>query len=703
MITPVWGSAYPPKPGWTTFHLRLAPSENGTDISAQVRNLRPTLLLFLRQLRSLNVTTQGVDRHGGLQIRREDGPGDNLVSLKRINNGMLKVERYVLVRHHARTPAQEPGREGIEQSEIVLAFPVTETGEPVIKLQDVYAFLPLRCYGFNVSYFLLSVCKHACINDILTEQFIVQADFITSASREDVLTQKEWNKALLRSVVDAFLLAVERFADHPTLRDVWFRYLPKYISDSFFSYIEHKLMSELQHRSILRSLDGTYVRPSQLIILPASFSDDVGAPLIPEAHLPSGFYYLSPDYDAQDRDGFIFRRLGVREMKDNDFLGGLKNMDQAGLFGSKGPSWHESVATCILRLRTPFGSVHPEVTMLRILPLFNDDWALASSASKFMFAPSGVSIPDGLGLQSIAPNISELSARYKLFDRLGVTKPNPPTIATKILLMVDPRSVIDHVAYARFFFQHRRVSNMPPTSGLRLVDECGECTQGDELYLDLPRERGVLTLRDALSPLEARFLHPDYLSAYPEEVADNVTVENDLIVDTRCEWIEWLREYVGVKVVPRVLNGHLTSAFLDRAPGLPGNELLASLCAWWPRLSNQLTQAGARALGEIHISGRRLDRLYLRRVALARADQGHELPFVPVDDPDDCRWDFLERLGVAIRLNAQFFLNKLIHMQGRGENDSEAVEEIYKQLDARFDEDEELIRCVLFSSRNSEC
>jgi hypothetical protein len=55
-------------------------------------------------------------------------------------------------------------------------------------------------------------------------------------------------------------------------------------------------MSELQRRPILRSSDGTYARASQLIILTRVFRDDVGAPLIPEAHLPRGFYYLSSDY-----------------------------------------------------------------------------------------------------------------------------------------------------------------------------------------------------------------------------------------------------------------------------------------------------------------------------------------------------------------------------------------------------------------------
>jgi hypothetical protein len=490
------------------------------------------------------------------------------------------------------------------------------------------------------------------------------------------------------SVTDTFLLAVERFVDHPTLRNVWFRYLPESISDSFFCYVEHHLMSELQRRKILRSSLGTCARASQLIILPAAYRDDVGAPLIPESHLPPGFFYLSSDYSVHDRDGYILRRLGVREMTDDDFLAGLTKMDKANLFGAQSAAWHESVATCITRLpRTPFGrGVRPEVSILRILPLCDGSWAVAARASQFMFSPTGVSIPDGLGLQSIAPDIPVFSARYQLFVRLGVTPPNPATIANKILLVGDPRSVVDRVAYARFFFEHRHVSNMPPAFRLRLADERGEGAQKDELYLDLPGEDGALALRDALSP-EARFLHPNYLSAYPDEAVDNDA-------DTRSEWVAWLRDCVGVNVVPRVLNGHLCSDFLNRAPELTGLQLLLSLRAWWPRLSNQLTQAGARALGEVPIAGRRLDRLYLRRGALARADQGLELPFVPVDDPEDHRWNFLEMVGVAMRLNAQFFLNKLVHMQGEGEKDIEAVAEIYKQLDARFDEDEDLIRCV---------
>jgi hypothetical protein len=559
MITPVWGSAYPPRPGWTTFHLRLAPSENGTDLSAQLSGLRPTLLLFLHQLRALTVTVPGAARHRALKISREDGPGDDLVSLMRVIDGKINRERYVLVKHVAMTPDQEPGREGIEQSEIMLAFPVSETGEPVIEMQEVHAFLPLRRYGFNVSVVRV-VCVDVCL--ILWVQFIVQADFITSASREDVLAHKEWNRALLRGIIDAFLLAVERFVDHPTLRNVWFRYLPESISDSFFCYVEHKLMTELQCRPILRSSDGTYDRPSQFIILTPPFRDDVGAPLIPEEHLPRGLRYLSPDYTAYDRDGFILRHLGVREMTDDDFLEGLQTMDQADLFGSKSAAWHESIAACILRLLClTFGrGVRPEVILLRILPLRNGSWAPAALASKFMFPPAGVSIPDDLGLQSIAPDIPVFSSRYNLFSRLGVTLPNPATIAQKILFAGGPRKVVDRVAHARFFFEHRAVPNMPPAARLRLADERGQGAQADELYLDLPGEDSALALRDALSPDEARFLHPDYLSAYPPSDDDRADGE-DVEVGARSEWIAWLRDIVGINVVPRVQNGYLTSRF----------------------------------------------------------------------------------------------------------------------------------------------
>ena len=531
------------------------------------------------------------------------------------------------------------------------------------------------------------------------EKFIIQADFITSTSREDVLADKPWNLALLGSVVDAFLLAMERFKNDSTIRNVWFRYLPESISDNFFCYVEHKLLAELEKKPILRSIDDTYCYASRLFFLPWTFRDNEGAPLIPEAHLPRAQHYLSPDYDIHPdgQDRRILHRLGVREMTDHDFLTGLALMDKAGMFPTQSDAWHDAVALLLLRL-LPLGIVRSDVLQLRILPLHNGKWVPAAQASMFMFPP-GVSIPDDLGLQSISPRITKSSPRYQLFVRLGVMPANPVPIANKILTVMAPRSVAARVTHARFFFDHRTVPNMPHAMRLRLVDEHGRSAQGDELYLDLPGVDGGLSLRDALSPA-ARFIHPDYLSAYPEGTDNEETGEDGTngadygFEDIRSEWLDWLRDRVGVNVVPRVLDDRLSPEFLDHAPALEGRELLVSLRVWWPRLGLHLTGAGARSLGAISIAGRRLDTLYLRRGALARIGEALELPCIPVDDPEDHRWDFLELLGVVIRMNASFFVNKLVHMQARGEKDYKMVEDIYKQLDARFDEDETLIMYV---------
>jgi hypothetical protein len=148
MITPALDNTYPPVRGWTAFHLHLAPSENGNDLSAQLRDVSPTLLLFLRKLRALSIAIPRVN----IEVRRTDDVDRDMVSLERIQDGKITVERYVLVKYLAQTPSEEPSREDVKESEIVLAFPVTNTREPVLENQNVHAFLPLRCYGFKVCF-----------------------------------------------------------------------------------------------------------------------------------------------------------------------------------------------------------------------------------------------------------------------------------------------------------------------------------------------------------------------------------------------------------------------------------------------------------------------------------------------------------------------------------------------------------------------
>jgi hypothetical protein len=58
--------------------------------------------------------------------------------------------KYIVMRHRARNLPSEQKREGVSESELLLAFPVDENNEPKLDPQQVFAFLPIRDYGFKV-------------------------------------------------------------------------------------------------------------------------------------------------------------------------------------------------------------------------------------------------------------------------------------------------------------------------------------------------------------------------------------------------------------------------------------------------------------------------------------------------------------------------------------------------------------------------
>ena len=72
---------------------------------------------------------------------------------------------------------------------MVLAFPRDHmSGNPLIRKSNfVFAFLPVRSFGLR---------------------FVVQADFLLAASREELLKENEWNRWLRDSLVSTFALGL---------------------------------------------------------------------------------------------------------------------------------------------------------------------------------------------------------------------------------------------------------------------------------------------------------------------------------------------------------------------------------------------------------------------------------------------------------------------------------------------------------------
>jgi hypothetical protein len=170
MITPIWLPSLAVEPGWTTFDLHLK-STDLRALSAHLKEIKPSLLLFLRKLRRL--TIQGplgfLEEQVSIEIHLKGANVDldaDTVTLRRDEDGDCYSEKYFRVKNLVDTYTKEEKRKGVSESTIVLAFPLAGDGTPEIGAQDVHAFLPLRSYGFNVcsSVFTLrsGLLNHRC-------------------------------------------------------------------------------------------------------------------------------------------------------------------------------------------------------------------------------------------------------------------------------------------------------------------------------------------------------------------------------------------------------------------------------------------------------------------------------------------------------------------------------------------------------------
>jgi hypothetical protein len=188
MITPIWQERRDPNLPFELTRITLYlhdqsdPAERERDgqiINQQFLELQDTLLLFLRKLRKIEVSfhdEEGYQTKGIIFTLSKMEDSDAAVIERTCTDAAENRKRtYHIVKHTARGLARSDNRDlsdaeeatrSFAISEIVLAFPViedpvTEEQVPVIEPQEVFAFLPVRNMGFNVSGCHLWLVTHA--------------------------------------------------------------------------------------------------------------------------------------------------------------------------------------------------------------------------------------------------------------------------------------------------------------------------------------------------------------------------------------------------------------------------------------------------------------------------------------------------------------------------------------------------------------
>lgn len=177
MISPIWENTDEELTGPLT-RITLFLHETGDhDVLAkqrettlqQFRELQDTILLFMKNLRRIDIVMYDEnDLITSTATYSMDHESNGRVSLNKriVQNGRIQYHtRYYhitkhiaenLPKHENRTYSEaEEATRAYARGEIILAFPLTHDSIPIIELQEVFAFLPVRHMGFTVKSFLL--------------------------------------------------------------------------------------------------------------------------------------------------------------------------------------------------------------------------------------------------------------------------------------------------------------------------------------------------------------------------------------------------------------------------------------------------------------------------------------------------------------------------------------------------------------------
>jgi hypothetical protein len=153
MIAPEWTN-FPDGalPGYTSILLQLSETCDVAELIREIKALDANLLIFLQKLKHINISIkESRDLPWLKSLVREDASdrlnGQQIITLRhRTGNSSFRIFRLRVTK----LPT-DPKRPGITRSEILLAFPIADENGSKLKSQNVYAFLPIRDYGFRVS------------------------------------------------------------------------------------------------------------------------------------------------------------------------------------------------------------------------------------------------------------------------------------------------------------------------------------------------------------------------------------------------------------------------------------------------------------------------------------------------------------------------------------------------------------------------
>jgi hypothetical protein len=289
---------------------------------------------------------------------------------------------------------------------------------------------------------------------------LIQADFVTEANRQNIVTTSARNQGLANGIAEAFINAVLEFCKHDTHQYQWMRYLPQedvYPWDSFWSSVIRKIGDRLKCTPVLRPAN-----PGPLRLLAASKKhvgktlDRHGKPLFADI-IPE--IYLSLEY--QDLDLDLLEKHGLTRISMDDVIARVKSDLEASVSRMKSTDdedWHSRVARLLhLPFENSWKSQEEAVKQLSLLPLRDGSWTSIKSGTVYYprVGNTVLDIPVDLVLDVVDPKAVANADRKQLLDSIGVQKTSVPFVREAVFNKYKGSFTLyfrDAAAHLRFLY-----------------------------------------------------------------------------------------------------------------------------------------------------------------------------------------------------------------------------------------------------------
>ncbi|KAL4784029.1 hypothetical protein BJX76DRAFT_348158 [Aspergillus varians] len=573
MISPVWEETEEALPHALT-RITLFLHETGSDEALdrqrettlqQFRELKATFLLFMKNLRRIDVK---------IYDDSEMEVSSTTFSMQHQKEGQVELKQETVqdgeIQEHTQyyyttkfTASNIPSSENRQYTEsellnkeyanpnIILAFPITHSSVPIIKSQDVYAFLPVRNMGLP---------------------FLIQADFVTDASRQDIVRSSARNIKLLPAIAQAFIETVKQFCTHPTLSYQWMRYLPNaqwQSQDRFWKRLVDDIRRQLQLTPTMWTRGQRKLRlVRDMRTLPSSMCDTHGKPLLPDLYPEQ---YLSSGYKPGDL--WLLLNYGLQGMEKSGFIERLRQDLHNDAFSimrcpNTDNDWHSRVAEFLISaVWPPFSLTAKTIKSLQLIPLMGGGWGhpLFIDRSPIYFTHMhGYPLPTDGMFELVEPRAEMNPLRKQLFGLLGVREASVKDVRRKIMFQDKRRN-------------HSLQSSRSHLHLLYLTAHLDRLSATFYFPDDDPYSPQQLLAR--FNPGEPRFgaidlrpsiLHPYYMRDCPEKPEKESRT-----------WRAWLSEVFNIHdVIPLTRKGYLSEECLYVANSCP-EKFLPFLLKYW--------------------------------------------------------------------------------------------------------------------------